>query len=356
MTTVLVMCEEKMFADGMFSCLMSANLPDTLNLMYLPSSRRVSASLNLSAVDVIIYKPYGFDKNTISFLSRLRRQNPNAVQINVVADVENLLSTDKNIEFVKSSDSFSALETIILNHINKKSPKTVRLTPTATTKRQNLANAVIENLNRLYLLDSLFESGDKASYTAHFRDVLDVAFNQTALDKQAMALVRRTVAAYLHAFFYRNTFDIIFSGDDFLAPLNNPQITEKQITRLFMKVADLITDKEILPTVSAPVAQAQVYIKKNLFKDLSLTAVAEALDLNPSYLSRVFSSECGESMSEYVAKLKMSAAKGYLIGGEMPINEISTKLGFRSVNYFIRFFKKHTGLPPQLWREKNCAK
>ena len=355
MTTILVMCEEKLFADGVFSCLMSANLPDTLNLMYLPPSRRVSASLNLSAVDVIIYKPQGFDKPTVSFLGRLRSQNPNTLQINVVSDVETALSTDKNIEFVKSSDSFSVLETKIASYINKKGQSTVKINPTATTKRQNLANAVLENLNRLYLLDSLFENGDKAGYTALFRDVLEVAFNQTALDKQAMVVVRKFICAYLHSFFYRNTFDIIFSGDDFLAALNNPQITEKQITRLFMKVADLITTTQTKPTHSAPVVKAQVYIKKNLFKDLSLTAVAEALELNPSYLSRVFSSECGEPMSGYIAKLKISAAKGYLISGEMAVNEISQKLGFRSDNYFIRFFKKYTGLPPQAWREKNCV-
>ena len=116
----------------------------------------------------------------------------------------------------------------------------------------------------------------------------------------------------------------------------------------------MISQKDAVLSESVAVLRAKEFIKKNLFKDISLTQVADELGLNPSYLSRIFKKDSGESMSEYMAKLKIDSAKGFLLSGNMSVNDVSVKLGFRSVNYFIRFFKKHTGLPPSLWREKTA--
>ena len=40
-------------------------------------------------------------------------------------------------------------------------------------------------------------------------------------------------------------------------------------------------------------------------------------------------------------------AKDYLAQGGYSITEIAEKCGFLSVNYFSRFFKKHTGVSPK---------
>lgn len=357
MTTIVVMCEEKLYADGIFSCLLCASLPDTLNLIHLPLSRRLSLSVDYEKVDIIIYNPHGFDKNAVTFFQKIRRHNPSVCLLNIISDLDNVVRTDPNIEYMHRNNSFDVMKEIIVSFMARK-PHSVAIEPTAKriTKRSRTADAVKENLERLYQLDALFLSGDKMGYCALFREILDVAFNHASLDPDALPMIRKHVSSYLYTFFYRNCFDVIFSNADFLTPLNNPNVTEKQIIRIFMKMSELISSSSIKGNESAAVLKAKAYIRKNLFKDLTLTAVAEELSLNPSYLSRVFSKEVGEPMGEYIAKLKLDSAKAYLLKGKMSVNDISLKLGFRSVNYFIRFFKKHTGLPPSAWREKVASR
>ncbi|MFO8140790.1 MAG: AraC family transcriptional regulator, partial [Marinobacter sp.] len=56
------------------------------------------------------------------------------------------------------------------------------------------------------------------------------------------------------------------------------------------------------------VSQALRIIDNNQDSKVSLVSVAERLQINPSYLSRIFSDETGESFSEHLIKNKMESA------------------------------------------------
>lgn len=77
---------------------------------------------------------------------------------------------------------------------------------------------------------------------------------------------------------------------------------------------------------------------------LSLSSVAKAFYLNPSYLSRIFKKETGENFVNYLLKLRIEKARRLLMETDMKAFEISEAVGFSNPNYFCTCFKKHTGL------------
>ena len=80
--------------------------------------------------------------------------------------------------------------------------------------------------------------------------------------------------------------------------------------------------------------------------------LAEYVDLNPSYLSRLFKKEVGTSISEYIRRQKLETAKNMLVYSEYRPAEIATTLAFPSQSYFTEIFHKYTGLTPKEYRKQ----
>lgn len=95
------------------------------------------------------------------------------------------------------------------------------------------------------------------------------------------------------------------------------------------------------------------YIAQNLFKKISLSDITKALQINASYLSKSFSKSEGMTVSEYIQKEKIYAAKNMLKYSDRSVFEISEYLKFSTHSYFTSIFKKITGMTPQEYRDKN---
>ena len=59
----------------------------------------------------------------------------------------------------------------------------------------------------------------------------------------------------------------------------------------------------------------------------------------------------GQNYSTYLTLLKMDWAKELLLTTDMSVAEISENLGFNEAGYFIKLFKKHEGITPNLYRK-----
>jgi len=84
---------------------------------------------------------------------------------------------------------------------------------------------------------------------------------------------------------------------------------------------------------------------------LSLTSAADALDLNPSYLSYFFKKQKGENFIDYLNKIRIEKAKELLQNTSLPLFEISSRVGYTNYSGLIRIFKKYEGITPGLYRE-----
>ena len=89
------------------------------------------------------------------------------------------------------------------------------------------------------------------------------------------------------------------------------------------------------------------YMHDNLHSSITVEELAELVDLNPSYLCRLFKKETGVSVSEYIQQLKIDAAKNMLLYSDFTPARISSILALPDQSYFTQVFKKYTGLTPR---------
>ena len=96
--------------------------------------------------------------------------------------------------------------------------------------------------------------------------------------------------------------------------------------------------------------RAREYILKHLHEpDLHLAAISAHLEVTPNHLSTVFCRETGKSFREYLALVRVEAAKRLLAGSSLRIREVGEMVGYVNIEHFSRVFKKLTGVPPHLF-------
>lgn len=93
------------------------------------------------------------------------------------------------------------------------------------------------------------------------------------------------------------------------------------------------------------------YIYGHLHKKITLSELTEHTGLSGSYLSRLFRKETGESITEYILKCKINAAKNMLKYSTYSLSQISETLAFSCQSYFTKIFKSHEGVTPKKYRD-----
>ncbi len=101
------------------------------------------------------------------------------------------------------------------------------------------------------------------------------------------------------------------------------------------------------------VEKIREFVKANISGDLSLDTLADLLHYNPSYLSRLFHNNTGATISQYISAVKLAKIEELLLDHNLKIKDIGEMTGFESQSYFSRFFKKHTGISAQTWRDNH---
>ena len=128
----------------------------------------------------------------------------------------------------------------------------------------------------------------------------------------------------------------------------------KDVSSFFERIAHHIFDsaqKEIETETNEIVATLHSYVKDHLNGDLSLNRLAELVYLTPFYLSRLYKRITGQSISDFIMEARLDRAKQLLGDPALKIHDVGQRVGCESPSYFGQFFKKHTGLTPQEYRD-----
>jgi two-component system response regulator YesN len=91
-------------------------------------------------------------------------------------------------------------------------------------------------------------------------------------------------------------------------------------------------------------------ISQKYMENLTVARLSEEVYLSPNYISLIFKQETGVSVTEYITKVRMEAAKELLKAQDLKIMEIAEMVGFENSTYFSTVFKKYTGMYPQKYR------
>lgn len=106
--------------------------------------------------------------------------------------------------------------------------------------------------------------------------------------------------------------------------------------------ADGITDQRVLQAVDA--------VRRSLAAPPTLSEVAAAVGLSPSYFSELFSAQMGRSYAHTIILERISHAQHLLSDTWMRIGEVGELVGYPNSNYFSRMFRRHTGMLPSEYR------
>lgn len=91
---------------------------------------------------------------------------------------------------------------------------------------------------------------------------------------------------------------------------------------------------------------AKWYIEANFQKDLTLDEISHHVGLSKYHFARNFKEEYGVAPLQYQLRLRMQQAKKLLELHHLSITEISSLIGYSSVNAFSRAFRREFGAAP----------
>lgn len=101
-----------------------------------------------------------------------------------------------------------------------------------------------------------------------------------------------------------------------------------------------------------PIKKAQEFIENNFEEKITVDQLASMLALGRRNMERRFKKATANTVTEYIQRVKVEAAKKNLETGRKNINEVMYEVGYSDTKAFRTIFKRITGLSPVDYRSK----
>ncbi|MEO8413455.1 MAG: helix-turn-helix domain-containing protein [Ginsengibacter sp.] len=101
-----------------------------------------------------------------------------------------------------------------------------------------------------------------------------------------------------------------------------------------------------------PIKKAQEFIENNFEEKITVDQLASMLALGRRNMERRFKKATANTVTEYMQRVKVEAAKKRLETGRKNVNEVMYAVGYSDAKSFRTIFKKITGLSPVEYRGK----
>jgi len=100
------------------------------------------------------------------------------------------------------------------------------------------------------------------------------------------------------------------------------------------------------------VEKAKFYFRENLEGDLDIKALMRELPMSYSKFRKLFKEVTGEAPHQYHLNLRLEKACELLSTTNLTVSEVAYNLGFETVFYFSKLFKKKNGVSPKSYRAR----
>lgn len=91
-------------------------------------------------------------------------------------------------------------------------------------------------------------------------------------------------------------------------------------------------------------------VMEHYTRERNVSFYAEKMGITPAHLSTTVKQITGKTCLEVIASMVIIDAKSQLKSTDLPIHEIAYSLHFTNMSFFGKYFKRHTGLSPQEYR------
>ncbi|KAB8134168.1 response regulator [Gracilibacillus oryzae] len=97
---------------------------------------------------------------------------------------------------------------------------------------------------------------------------------------------------------------------------------------------------------------AKEWIRNHLNENITIPKIASQVYMNPTYFCEYFKTQSGETVLDYVTRVRIEKAKEILLTSDCKINEVSVKVGYSDTKYFSKLFKKFYGEVPSKYKNR----
>jgi two-component system response regulator YesN len=126
---------------------------------------------------------------------------------------------------------------------------------------------------------------------------------------------------------------------------------EEHILDVCHSILSLMKDKDKDKNLHI-VHQIVSLIDRSFSRQLTIEDIAKQVYLSPNYVRTLFKEKTGETILEYLTRVRIHHAAELLKDKSKKIHEIAASVGYENVSYFCSVFQKFKGTTPNEYRKK----
>lgn len=132
------------------------------------------------------------------------------------------------------------------------------------------------------------------------------------------------------------------------------QVASGMIMKLLGYMVSLEKQKNFTgKRVERTIRDACFEMRENIGAEIDFKKYAQDQNIGYSYFRKMFKQYTGIAPVQYHLDLKIRRARDLLVSSDLSIKEIAFQVGFHSIHYFSRCFKKKTGRSPSEFRKNS---
>lgn len=98
------------------------------------------------------------------------------------------------------------------------------------------------------------------------------------------------------------------------------------------------------------------YLEQRYAEEINISKLAGMAGLSPNHFMRLFRKTFGVSAMDYVTQVRLGKAKQLMTGSGASVRDAAVQVGYSDDLYFRKLFKKHIGVPPNVYVRSNARK
>lgn len=197
----------------------------------------------------------------------------------------------------------------------------------------------------------------KAGDTERLSDELQVLFESIVANRSSSYNYSRNMSAQLVLLTSRTLADFGIEIEQDEADVLERIFKEETLVALketiheyLLHVCGLINERRTGKNHNI-IERVKEIINERYMDNITISDIAENVYMSPTYISLIFRKETGETIYEYLTKVRIERAKDLLKDPIKKLYEVCDEVGYTDPSHFSKLFKKHTGQTPSRYRE-----
>ena len=134
-------------------------------------------------------------------------------------------------------------------------------------------------------------------------------------------------------------------------PIKNEEFIKSIINLATILAKHLLLENIVKPKNLSTLDTLVEFINENIHSPLSVEYIAQQNFVSVSLVYKLFYKNFNTSVKDYINKRRCELALSLLMFSDKSLNDVAFEVGFSSLSYFSKVFKKLYGVPPLKYRQ-----